>query len=97
MKVLNKTTPKRRASKKARRKFFKSIITVTVLSEGAPISSEWDLKDIGDAITDGDMVGEVEISSAYRITRKETVANLIEMRSVPEFFNLDDKGRDVRE
>jgi hypothetical protein len=81
--------------KKRPRKFWKSVVTVTVLSEGDPITENWDLEDIRREIDCGDMVGEVEISSAYRITRKEVVKEIYEMGSNPSFFSLNDKGKDT--
>jgi hypothetical protein len=82
-------------AKKAQRKFFKTVFTVTVLSEGHPLSAHTELKVIEDAITEGDCVGEIELSSAYRLTRKEVVKELAELRSVPQFFGLDERGRDL--
>ena len=93
MKALNK-----KKAKKESRKFYLTRIMVTVLSEDAPISArDMELNDIHDAITDGDCVGEVEVTSAYRISRKEIVHALNSMNSQPGFFGLDDKGKDVRE
>ena len=86
----------KKVEKKPRRKFFKSVITVTVLSEDSPVGMSMELKDIDHAITEGDLVGVVELTSAYRITRKEVVDELTEMNSCTEFFGLDKNGRDAR-
>ena len=82
-------------AKKKSRKFWKTVITVTVLSEDYPISAESSLSEIDRAMTYEDLVGEVEIFSADRLNRKEVVKELIKMSSSPEFFDLDEKGRDT--
>ena len=82
--------------KKETRKFYKSVITVTVLSEDAPVGMSMELVDIDHAITEGDLVGEVEITSTKRINRKDVVKALLSMNSCTEFFGLDSRGRDAR-
>ena len=50
--------------------FYKTTITVHVLSEDAPL--EWDdLKDVAYAITDGDCVGLLEDTSAVAMTEEQ--------------------------
>lgn len=77
------------------RKFYKTVVTVTIISEGSPINEDWDLEDIRREIDCGDMVGEVAIHSTKKLGRKDTVKALYDMGSDPDFFGMDDKGRDT--
>jgi hypothetical protein len=98
MKALNAPKKgKKPSKKKAQRKFYMSVIKVTVLSEGSPLTGDIELKDVDYMMSDGDCVGEVELLDTCRISRKEIVHALNSMNSQPGFFGLDDKGKDIRE
>jgi hypothetical protein len=76
------------------RKFYKSIIEITVLSEDKPVES-LDLLDINYLITFGDCSGKVEIKEEKEVSPQEMARLLIEQSSEPEFFNLDEDGKDL--
>jgi hypothetical protein len=81
--------------KKKPRKFWKTVITVTVLSETYPLNEHWELENIAREINSGDLCGEVGVRSQKRLNRKQVVKELIDMNSEPAFFDLDMKGRDT--
>lgn len=74
-------------------KFFKTIITIEILSERKYNST--DLTRINYDITDGDCSGKVEISSYQELTPKEAAKELLAQGSDPEFFNLDKDGNSL--
>ena len=78
---------------KSKRKFHKTVITVTVLSEE---QFEWDnLEDIAYAISAGDCSGEVKETSHKVITAKQTASELQSQGSDPEFFQIDEDGNEL--
>lgn len=80
----------------SKRKFFKQIIQVEVLSEDVPL--EWDnLADVHDAITTGTCSGKVTEQSKETVDGP-TMAKLLEAQaSDPAFFNLTENGEDADE
>lgn len=80
-------------SRQARRKFFKTVITVEVLSEDEYPTTHWDLENISNAMTHGSFVGQVSVSRPKRLTNKQMLKEIDEMRSDPSFFSLDERGR----
>lgn len=88
----------------SQRKFYKTIINVTVLSE-EPIEASsvggvgggCALSEIAYNITEGDMSGVLEIGETTTLNGKEAADALIEQSSDPEFFQLDANGNDLEE
>lgn len=83
------------ASKTAR-KFYKTEITVTVLSEG-PLNPNIELDGIHYAITNGDCSGEVEFGASEEITPKQMAKCLEDQGSDPEFFQLSPEGKELED
>lgn len=80
-----------------KRKFYKTVVTVTVLSEDYAPNEDCDLESIAYHIRDGNWSGEVEMGKPIRLTGKQTAEELTKQGSDPGFFSLDEKGRGVRE
>lgn len=78
----------------AKRKFFKTVVTVEVLSEDFPVSST-DLGEIHEMITTGDCSGVVKITSAEELSPQHAARALVEQGSDPEFFDLHEDGSNV--
>ncbi len=76
----------------SKRKFYKTTITVTVLSEDPGVSG-YELGTIAREIVDGDLVGSWS-GDEKKIDAKECARLLSEVGSDPEFFNLDEDGND---
>lgn len=76
-------------------KFFKTIVTVTVISKDAPPSFE-SLSDLHDCITDGDCSGSWDEAST-KITGKQAADLLQEQASDPSFLGIDEDGNDIYE
>jgi hypothetical protein len=76
--------------------FYKTVIQVEVLSEDQPVN-DLDLKQIAHEIYEGDCVGASSIVSVKELTGQECADALHELGSEPEFFNLDDDGKDLFE
>jgi len=74
------------------RQFFKTVITVTVLTENGPVSEEASLGTIAHQIKEGDWSGEVEHDGGTELTAKEAAEALIAQGSDPEFFGIDADG-----
>lgn len=83
-------------STKSKRKFYRSVIQIEVLSE-EPYSST-DLEKINYDITEGHNVGEVTITTDSEIMDVKTcVEKLIAVGSDPEFFSLTIHGHDTED
>lgn len=76
------------------RKFYKTVVTVTILSE-EPLGRGIELDDIAHQITRGDWSGEVNTGSSREVTARQTAALLAEQGSDPGFFRLDSEGNDA--
>jgi hypothetical protein len=74
--------------------FYKTIVTVTILSE-VPIPGHADLRHIEEFIDTGDGCGQVEIGASRKISGKATADALLAMGSEPGFFGLDRTGRRI--
>ena len=72
-------------------KFFRTIVTVEVLSEDFPVEFD-DLKDLDYLITEGHCSGMVQVMSSELVSGLEMAQLLIKQRSDPEFFRLDIDG-----
>ena len=70
--------------------FYKTVITVTVLSEYGPVSPEIGLDGLARQIQDGRWSGEVESDGGTELTPKEMVEALRSQGSDPSFLGLSD-------
>lgn len=77
------------------KKFFKTTITIEILSEKKYNST--DLETIAYDITDGDCSGKIEVTKYEELTPQETAKELLAQGSDPEFFGLNIEGEDVEE
>lgn len=80
----------------SKRKFYKNVLTVEVLSE-EPISGHLSLKDIEYMITDGDCSGDIKWKPQVVLNGKKCADALSGQGSEPGFFRLDDEGNDTDE
>lgn len=76
------------------RKFYKTTVTVTVLSE-EPLPPYMELSDVAHAIKDGDCSGEVAFGEPEELDGKQAADALVAQASDPGFFRLDDDGNDT--
>lgn len=76
----------------SKRSFYKTTLTVTILSEG-PIPDDMGISDM---VSDGDYNVDYEIDSAA-ISSKEMANTLTDQGSKPEFFMLTTAGEDAEE
>lgn len=72
------------------KKFFKTTITIEILSEKKYNST--DLEKIAYDITDGDCSGVVNVTEYKELTPVEAAKALLAQGSDPEFFGLDEEG-----
>lgn len=72
----------------AKRKLYKTVIEVTVLSEEAPVPDGCGLDHIHNQITDGDWSGHIEIKKTERLNCTEMAYALQAQGSDPSFFQL---------
>lgn len=79
----------------SKRKFYKTEIKVTVLSED-PYDYE-SLSQVAFDIEGGDCSGEVKVIKKERLTGKEAAKALQKQGSDPEFFQLTEEGEDIDE
>ena len=83
-------------STKSKRKFYRTIIQIEVLSE-TPYSST-DLEKINDDITNGDQVGDVTIiTDSEEMDGKTCADKLAAMGSESDFFCLTVHGHDTED
>ncbi len=82
----------------AKRKFYKTLVTIEVLSEDKPVADDLtaeDLYRVADEILDGSWSGAVKVSDPVELSGEEAAQALIEQESDPSFFNLAADGRDL--
>jgi len=77
----------------SKRKFYKTVITLEVLSE-EPLE-DVPLEYIVQQCDEGDFSGDWNITESQELTGKEMAQALVGQRSEPEFFNLDEDGNDL--
>jgi hypothetical protein len=76
------------------RKFYKTIITVEILSEDVP--PEWDdLEDIYYLIGQGDCSGMITSDHTFQVDASTIAKALLEQNTDPSFFNLTETGEDI--
>lgn len=78
----------------SKRKFFRTLVRVEVLSEDHPAEFD-DLEDLAYSTNEGPYVGRMLVLKPDRLTGKEAADQLYRMGSEPGFFMLDDNGEDV--
>ena len=76
-----------------KRKFFKTVIRMTILSEDAPVFGS--LAEIERAVDDGDLVGQVSVLKQIQISPRATARALSRYGSEPGFFQLKGNGEDL--
>lgn len=81
----------------SKRKFFKTVFQIEVLSEDKPLNDVGSLHDIAYQIDEGDCSGVVKHIKSIRLTAEKAAKALIEQGSDPEFFQLDATGNDLSE
>jgi hypothetical protein len=84
-------------TKEKNRKFYKTIIQITILSEDHPVGSGMELSAINNAITDGDCSGACELIQEKQVCAGRMAKLLVEQGSDPGFFGLDEDGKEVEE
>ena len=78
----------------SKRKFFKTVVRVTVLNEDVPI--EFDaLTELEHAIDSGDEVVQIAVLKQVQLTPRAAARALSRYGSEPEFFQLNGNGEDV--
>ena len=81
----------------SQRKFYKTIITVEVLSEDEPLDSNLELDAVHHVITDGDCSGQVTWGDPVLLTPEQAAKALEAQGSDPGFFSLTSDGKDTEE
>jgi hypothetical protein len=76
------------------RKFYKTVITLEVLSEDEPVDN-WDLENIVYGMDKGNLSGVVNTQDPIELSPAAAALALIEQGSDPEFFGLDRDGNEV--
>ena len=71
--------------------FWKTVYTVTVLSEDRPLETD-DLNEVAYAIIEGDCSGQVEITETTKVDGPTMARLLEEQGSDPGFFMLNEDG-----
>lgn len=77
------------------RKYYRTVITVEVLSEGM-VGFE-DLEDLAQAITVGDCSGKWEVTSQEKVDGPTMAKLLKAQNSDPGFLGLDEAGNEVED
>ena len=78
---------------KSKRVFYRTTFKVTVLAEEP--TTDLTVADMIAGCDRGPMVGDTDEFKMESVTGKEMADALIELRSTPEFFCLDDEGNDL--
>ena len=78
------------------RQFYKTVITLIVLHE-QPIPDDTSVGEVWRNCTEGDWVGDDKWEGPEILDGKQAAQALIEARSDPEFFQLDEQGNDLPE
>ncbi len=81
-------------TKVSKRKFFRRVITIEVLSE-EEVNETTSLSQLEYAMTDGDCSINIEWGKSQIVDAKKMAKLLIKQGSDPSFFMLKDKGEDI--
>jgi len=71
------------------KRFYKTVIVVTVLTEDEPVTSADSLSYIDREITEGGWSGKVEVREQTELTKAEVAEALRAQGSDPDFFGDD--------
>ena len=71
-----------------KRRFYRNIVTVVILSEDKPIGSDTSLADLDYLINDGPCVCEQKDTVSQKVTAQEMANLLTKAGSEPGFFGL---------
>tara|TARA_Y100000310_G_C20395525_1_gene674913 strand:- start:157 stop:399 length:243 start_codon:yes stop_codon:yes gene_type:complete len=74
-----------------KRRFYKTVIEVEVLSEDEPYEFA-DLERLLYDITEGHFSGDIKVKGSDELSPRGAAQALLRQRSDPEFFGLDDEG-----
>ncbi len=78
-----------------KRKFYKTVISIEVLSEDEFVSDNMSLQDIAYAVTEGDCSGRWETKSVKILNGKQAAKALLKQGTDPEFFWLTKDGEEI--
>jgi hypothetical protein len=79
----------------SKRKFYKTVIQVEVLSETKGITDGMDLYEIANEINEGGSSGSVKEIEQIEVDGKQMVDLLNDQGSEPEFFQLTPEGEEI--
>ena len=71
------------------KKYYKTVYTLTVLSEDAPVDPNMDLRDVLDECEHGGFSGQLEMESVDELSEEDCAKELINQGSSPGFFDID--------
>jgi len=78
-----------------KRKYYKTVLRVVILSETKNITDNMDLYEIANEIDTGDCSGEVKTIEQSEVTPQVMAGLLEDQGSDPEFFRLDSDGNEL--
>ena len=70
-------------------KFYKTIVTVTVLSCDEQVDPESSLEDINYLISEGGCSGAMEVGDPLELTPEEMAEELVKQDSDPQYFGIE--------
>lgn len=71
------------------KKFYKTNIMITVLSEDFPVSPHTPIETVVSEIVNGDWSGQVEVVETSELSEQEMAQALLDQGSDPEFFGIN--------
>lgn len=71
------------------KKFYKTNIMITVLSEDFPVSPHTTIETVVSEIVNGDWSGQVEVVETSELSEQEMAQALLDQGSDPEFFGIN--------
>lgn len=78
------------------RKFYRTIVSIEILSEDEPYGEGQTLADIDYAITEGHCSGKITTESTLEVTPQQMVALLLAQGSDPSFLMLNKNGKTIK-
>jgi hypothetical protein len=96
---MTKTKNTTKRNRQSKRKFYKTEVKVTILSE-SDLGGAGGLSTLGEIdfmITDGDCSGKVEVGDSQRVDGRTMAKLLREQGSDPGFFQLTEDGADTKD
>jgi hypothetical protein len=80
-----------------KRKFYRTVIQIEILSEDEPFGDGKTLEEINDEITYGHCSGKITTETQEEMTAGRTALHLIAQGSDPAFFMLDKDGNNLED